>query len=623
MTLLETLHNAAARFRPRHPQAPANRFVFGFVPSDAAPLSISISRDAAYVEPGIRDAEYLICGTSAKLEALFDPRRADRATIAAQLDMRPAYPFNNYLLSILLNGLDLIIPDLDYAAKRVDGTFPFPPRYPAAENRFRLQHDEPAPIPPYERNQLPQLVADDHPVWVAMYHRAWQLAFRNLRQPEAGSGFIASFIDAAFNPNTFLWDSCFMMRFGRYGRRVFPFMGTLDNFYAKQHDDGFICREINTYSGNDVFQSLDPRSTGPNILAWTELAYFDHTGDLDRLRAVFPVLIAYHGWWKSWRTHPDGSYWTSGWGSGMDNQTRVPDSEYHHRHYAWIDATMQMALDCEALLTIARWIGRNEFTDELTRERDYLIAYINDHMWDDERGFYCDRAPDGTLSPIHSIAAYWGLLSDAIPSHRAARLIAHLDDPTRFKRPHRVPTLSADSADYNPYGGYWMGGVWSPTNYMVLRGLTHRGEHALAHEIALNHVEQVTAVFEQTGTLFENYAPEHSQPGTPAGRDFVGWTGVSAITIPLEYLVGVRVSRGGGRVDWDIRLTERHGVFRLPLRATNTVDLICDARPSPAAPPVLTVRTAEPLQLHIHSENQTHSVDMQAGQHHLRFSPTK
>lgn len=103
-----------------------------------------------------------------------------------------------------------------------------------------------------------------------MYNRAWEMGFSNLRQPEPESGFVSGFIDTAFNDNTFMWDSCFMMMFGRYAQRVFHFMGTLDNFYAKQHPDGFICREISTYSGSDLFMPLDPSGTGLPILAWTE-----------------------------------------------------------------------------------------------------------------------------------------------------------------------------------------------------------------------------------------------------------------------------------------------------------------------------------------------------------------
>ena len=452
-----------------------------------------------------------------------------------------------------------------------------------------------------------------------MYDKAWKLAFKNLRQPEPGSGFIANFIDPAFNANTFMWDSCFMTMFGHYARQVFNFIGTLDNLYAKQHDDGFICREINTYSGTDLFQSLDPRSTGPNILAWTEWLNYHHSRDRNRLRDIFPGLVAYHRWWKDWRTHPNGSYWASGWGSGMDNQTRIPHSEYHHRHFSWIDANLQQALNCRALLDMASEIGRDEFNDELTAEADFLKIYINREMWDEITGFYFDFAPDGTLSNTKSIGAYWGLLSDVVPADRMARVVAHLQDPNSFNRPHRVPTQAYTSPVYNPYGGYWLGGVWSPTNYMVLLGLTRRGYHDLAFEIARNHVENVAAVFEKTGTLWENYAPEYNQPGKPAGKDFVGWTGISAINVPIEYLIGLRPTDGEADLSWDIRLTERHGVLRYPLSASTSVDLICEQRIHPDEPPVLTIRTDNPITLQIGWGTHVQQLVLDAGEHKLHL----
>ena len=61
-------------------------------------------------------------------------------------------------------------------------------------------------------------------------------------------------IDAAFNNNIFLWDSAFMTLFTNYGAPLVPGIETLDNFYARQHADGEICREI-------------VRSTG-QCLAW-------------------------------------------------------------------------------------------------------------------------------------------------------------------------------------------------------------------------------------------------------------------------------------------------------------------------------------------------------------------
>jgi hypothetical protein len=617
---LSSLHTVVERilprFQPNSASSPANRFVFGFVSPQEA-VSVEVSPQSAQLMEGIRTAEYLIYAPYPLFEALLNPDTPNRAELVNQLEMRPDYPFNNYLLSIFLNAFDLEIPDLDYEPKRFDGPFPFPPRYPAAENPFRQRSYTPEPLPVYDPAQVPQLVADAHPDWVAMYNKAWQLAFTNLRQPEPESGFIASFIDPAFNANTYLWDSCFMTMFGRYARPRFRFMGTLDNFYAKQHDNGFICRELNTYSGKGVFESLDPRSTGPNILAWTEWTDYQHSHDQKRLHEVFPVLVAYHRWWKDWRTHPDGSYWTCGWGSGMDNQTRVPDSEYHHRHYAWVDATMQQALSCRTLLRMAQEIDRSEFNDELTSELLHLEQYVNMHMWDEAAGFYYDAAPDGTLSSTKSIAAYWGLLSGIVPEARAARLIDHLNNPTSFNRPHRIPTESYDSPGYNRYGGYWLGSVWSPTNYMVLRGLTENGYHALAHEIARNHVGNLATVFQNTGTLWENYAPESPAPGKPAGRDFVGWTGLSAISIPIEYLIGLRPVHEGAGLLWDIRLTERHGILRYPAGSNNFVDLVCEARHDQHQPPVVSISTKAPIEITMNYGAHGEPLKLAAGEHRL------
>jgi hypothetical protein len=294
--------------------------------------------------------------------------------------------------------------------------FPLPVRYPVSENPFLMRQYVPAPLPEYDPEKLPALIADDHPAWVATYNKAWQIAFQNIRQPEPDSGFVSSFIDTAFNKNTFMWDSCFMTMFGRYGRRVFNFMGTLDNFYARQHADGFICREINTYDGEDFFTPFDSRSTGPNIMAWAEWIDYQTSGDVDRLRAIFPALVGYHRWWKDWRTWPDGSYWTTGLGSGMDNQSRVPDSAWHHRHYSWADATMQQALNCRILLNMAAVIDRDEFNAELETEYAHLRAYVNERMWDDSTAFYYDAAPDGSLSTIKSIGAYWDCWQASSPT---------------------------------------------------------------------------------------------------------------------------------------------------------------------------------------------------------------
>jgi hypothetical protein len=619
MPLIALLHVIIARFRPDNPLIPSNVFIFGFVtPHESA--SVRFSQAGATVEPNVKEAEYLVYGALDEIAALLSPEAPSRKAAFDRVQMRPAYPFNDYLMSIFLNSFDLSCADLDYTPKRFDGPYPFPPRYPANENAYRTMTYTPEPLPSYDKARLPELIADDHPDWVAMYDFAWQLAFKNLRQPEPGSGFVSNFIDPAFNANIFMWDTVFMTMFGRYGRRVFPFIRSLDNFYAKQHDDGFICREINTYTGASVFQSLDPRSTGPNLFAWAEWEDYRHTGDIERLRRVFPAIMAYHRWMHDWRTHPDGSYWTCGWGSGMDNQTRVPNSEWHHRGYTWVDATMQASLSSRTIDNIGGVIKRSEFNPEMMAETWHLDEFINTYLWDAKTSYYFDRTADGRLSSVKSIGAYWSLVGGTLDYRFSQPMIAHLYDPASFNRPHRIPTQSADSENYNPYGGYWLGGVWSPTNYMVLHGLSAHEADDLAYEIARNHIENVAQVFRATGTLWENYAPEYIERGKPAGRDFVGWTGLSAISIPIEFVFGICPDNADADIRWNIRLTERHGVLRYPLGATNTVDFICDARASEDTPPVLHIRADESFTLRVWWRGNRHMVKIDVGETVLKLA---
>ena len=177
------------------------------------------------------------------------------------------------------------------------------------------------------RRALPEPFWDGHASAIACTDKAWKLAFANLRRPEPASGFVARFIDPAFNDCIFMWDSCFMTLFGRYGARAFPFVRTLDNFYAKQHPDGFICREIGRALGDDRFPRFDPSSTGPNVMAWAEWEHYRNFGDRDRLARVFPALRAYHQWLRAYRTWPDGSLLVDGLGM-RDGQPAAPA----HRH---------------------------------------------------------------------------------------------------------------------------------------------------------------------------------------------------------------------------------------------------------------------------------------------------
>jgi hypothetical protein len=169
------------------------------------------------------------------------------------------------------------------------------------------------------KNQLPRPVFDEDSNFIKQYWKAWELASRNFYEPTPENGFVSQYIDASFNANTFLWDGSFMTMFCNYAYPLVPGICSLDNFYAKQHETGEICREIvrstgkdyapwvnsenkplfsrygNEYGGQSCsVQYKDRDIPQPNpvltldaldhpILAWAELESYKVTGNLKRL----------------------------------------------------------------------------------------------------------------------------------------------------------------------------------------------------------------------------------------------------------------------------------------------------------------------------------------------------
>ena len=284
------------------------------------------------------------------------------------------------------------------------------PNENVTRNPFLTRETETGVLPTYEgsRDLLPKPFWHGHEDTIACHDKAWQIAFSNLRMPVKESGFVSAFIDTAFNGQLFMWDSAFILMFGRYGSRAFNFQKTLDNLYARQHKDGYICRQLREDIAGEVFTRFDPCSTGPEILAWCEWQYYRTTADKARLADVYYPLLAYHQWMAEHRTWRDGTYWSSGWGCGMDNQPRVqPGRNVSHSngHMVWVDSTLQALLDARCLVSMAKELGHEEDIPALQEEIDHLTSVVNDRLWSEEDAFYYDEWRNGQLNRIKSVAA--------------------------------------------------------------------------------------------------------------------------------------------------------------------------------------------------------------------------
>lgn len=498
-----------------------------------------------------------------------------------------------------------------------------------------------APLPKFTetKDQLPAPVYEENWVYVQMYWKAWELAFRNFYEPQPGGGFVSQFVDAAFNQNIFQWDSCFLTMFCNYGHALVPGIASLDNFYAKQYEDGEICREIDRATGRDYEPWVNreqkdlfsrwggyaityvgravpqppPRLTldalNHPIFAWAELEGFRLTGDRARLGAVYEPLVHYYRALQKYIRQGNGLYMTD-WAS-MDNSPRNP---YLAKGGTAVDTSAQMVLFANQLAEIADRLGKKAEAAAFRQDGAELARLINENMWDPKRKFYFDLTADGRPAPAKTVAAYWTLLAGVASAEQAEALAAELRNPQSFGRKHRVPTVPADQEGFDPAGGYWRGAVWSPTNTMVIRGLERYGQRALARELALEDLRIVAEVFQATGTLWENYAPDAVKAGNPAKPDFVGWTGIVPIVYFIEYALGLKADAPENRLTWILTSTSRCGCERFRFNG-HTATLVAQPQGTPPGKTQVTVESDGDFALRVERDGKRWDFAVQKGHH--------
>jgi hypothetical protein len=409
-----------------------------------------------------------------------------------------------------------------------------------------------------------------------MYDKALEITKSKVRGGDSEPFFKKPFVDAAFSDNIFLWDSCFIVAFAKYHMEELPVYQALDNFYDRIEEDGFICREYRK-DGRPLWPKTHPVSINPPLLAFAETEIYRLQKDVDRLRKVYPTLKKNFEFHVTTYQGTDKLFWGDTLGMGMDNIPRFPggwttdkgNGMTHHelgeklgemggstaeerlnsfiRDYVntlqgvWnkqgrlVDFTAQMAMYALQLKYIAGEIGAGGDISYYEAFHAQVKEALNTLCWNDEDTFYYDLG-DGKQIKRKHIGMYWVLLGELVPEEHMDHFLAHLTNPEEFYRKTPLPALSADDPDYKGWGDYWLGGVWAPTSYMVLKGLSANGKHELAKDLAEKTYAAVAEVFEATNTFWENYAPDLISYGMPAKKDFCGWTGLVPIAIYKEYI---------------------------------------------------------------------------------------
>lgn len=427
-----------------------------------------------------------------------------------------------------------------------------------------------------EETVIPTTLETSEELQQKMYAKALEITRSKVRGGEDEPFFKKPFVDAAFSDNIFLWDTCFIVCFAKYHMDELPVYQALNNFYERVEEDGYICREYRK-DGRPLWSKDHPVSINPPLLAWAETELYGQKADKERLRYAYPILKKNFEFHISRYQGEDKLFWGDTLGLGMDNIPRSPrgwttdlgNGMTHHElgeklgrmegsnaeerlnmfiadyvntlQGVWneqgrcVDFTAQMALYAKHLSFIAKEIGMEADIPVYEAFRKEVREAINAHCWSEKDGFYYDLAYGEQVERRH-IGMYWMLLAELVPEDRMERFVAYLKDPNEFYRKTPLPALSAADPDYVGWGDYWLGGVWAPTSYMVIKGLSASGQEDLAQELAEITYSRVGEVFEATGTFWENYAPDLISYGMPAKRDFCGWTGLVPIALYKEYI---------------------------------------------------------------------------------------
>lgn len=444
----------------------------------------------------------------------------------------------------------------------------------------------------------PVLIGDAHPDWVTLADTAWRMAAANVEHP-AKPGWKPQMCCMPDAGIIWLWDSCFMPFFARYSNGLVPTMNNLDNLYRLQRVDGFIGMAYEIESETLAYGER----VNPPLLAWTELNYWKFSGDDSRIREVLPRLVRFFDWIKANRRRPTGLYWFEDSGStGMDNSPRsgyfaefLNGSDVCH-----VDLAAQQALAAECIAELARHLGDAALAERFAVEHAEIVALLNRFHWNERTGFYYDVFSRDTPTDRHNflnhktVAAFWPLMAGCCRPEQVERLLAHLLDPAEFWTTHPVASLSKDDPNFDPAGAYWLGGVWAPINYMLAKALKRHGRPDLARQLAIAHLNAMSAVFQSAdySGIWEAYAPDSFLPATKkpwidvdgqspfvlgaetvVKANFVGWSGLGPIAMLIEDVYGIEFDAPNRSIAWNLQTSGRHGIENLQF-AGGTVSLV-------------------------------------------------
>ncbi len=445
-------------------------------------------------------------------------------------------------------------------------------------------------LDPDWKKYIPIPVCEKYSDFNELYDKAWELAHEHIRSIDGMPQ--SPYMDEAFcDTQIWIWDTCFMSLFCKYAQEVFPGIESLKNFYAVIYEGCVLPMIIPTdreptWTGAKIgvphpihIHILD----NPPLFAWTEYENALFSADKEHVRKLLyekKYLQKHFNWFETRKTSEkpagihepthliaeDIGYRWEGGRCGMDNtprgRDRVKNGKMRPRNpdMLWIDAISQQALTAKKLAELYALFDDVDETEAWNKIYEEKKQLINRYYWDDEDKFYYDiDINTHDFYKVKTPASYWPLLANIASPEQARALAALLNDPDTFGGDVPLISLARNDGDYYPDGHYWRGGLWLPTSYMALKGLSEYGFHKETHEAAVKIIKHMLLTYKnvEPHTIWECYSPSASAPAVnPTNTeivraDFCGWSALGPISMYIEFVLGFsRVDAFKKQIEW-------------------------------------------------------------------------
>ncbi|MCF1713706.1 hypothetical protein L0U88_03560 [Flavihumibacter sp. RY-1] len=297
----------------------------------------------------------------------------------------------------------------------------------------------------------------------------------------------------------------------------------------------------------------------PPVYSWVAKELYSKYKERWLLEIVFPHLLDNNRWWHHNRSYEGFLCWGSSpiimdWDahtkkaamfeSGLDNSPMFDDVPFDtSRHIMMQGDVGLMSLyirDCEALATIAEWLGKSDIKTELAgRAATYKAKLAT--MWDEKTGLYLNwRLDTRCFNPRISPTNFYPLLVGIPDAGKAARMVKeHLLNPNEFYGQWMLPSIARNDPAYKDQS-YWRGRIWPPMNMFVYMGLKNYGFNEEARVLAGKSNQLLLKEYLKGNWIRENFHADHGD-GTPCTNKCFGgsdcyytWGTLMAIPMMME-----------------------------------------------------------------------------------------